>query len=70
MDKVEFYIDDQLFGYSTVSPYTARWMLRRSDAEGAFPVEPWGTRVHVVAYDSAGNTTTSETITVHIGAKS
>jgi len=71
MDKVEFYIDDQLFGYSTVSPYTASWMLRRAEGEGAFPVEPWGTRrIHVVAYDSAGNTTTSETVTVHIGAKS
>ncbi|HHX43464.1 MAG TPA: penicillin-binding protein [Chloroflexi bacterium] len=71
MDKVEFYIDDQLFGYSTVSPYTVRWMLRRAEGEGAFPVEPWGThRIHVVAYDSAGNTTTSEPVTVHIGSKS
>jgi hypothetical protein len=71
MDRVEFYIDDQLFGHSTVSPYAARWMLRRSDAEGAFPVEPWGTRrIHVVAYDAAGNTTTSEPVVVHIGARS
>ena len=31
MEKVEFYLDDQLLGYSTVAPYTLRWTLAMSD---------------------------------------
>ena len=36
MERVEFYLDDGLLGYSTVAPYTLRWMLVMSDTIPAY----------------------------------
>ena len=33
MDRVEFYMDDQLFATSTVGPYNERWTIRMRDME-------------------------------------
>ena len=40
MDKVEFYLDDQLLGYSTVAPYTLRWTLAMSDVVPSYSLVP------------------------------
>src|SRR5205814_9246110 len=31
MDRVEFYLDDQSIGFSTVAPYTRRWTITMLD---------------------------------------
>lgn len=40
MDKVEFYLDDNLLGYSTVAPYTLRWTLAMSDVVPSYHLNP------------------------------
>lgn len=41
MDRVEFYMDDELLGFSTVAPYTLRWTLELLRPEVNFDlVEP------------------------------
>ena len=55
MDRVEFFLDDQSLGFSTVAPYSMRW-------------KGTGTHtIYVVAYDAAGNEARSEPIKVHVG---
>lgn len=62
MDRVAFYLDDNILGHSTVTPYTMRWMLAPSDAE---------TRsIRVIAYDRAGNEAESETVDVRVRGRS
>ena len=56
MNRVEFYVDDQLAGYSTVAPYTLRWVV---DEGGTFTIR-------AVAFDSAGNEAHSEPIQVNV----
>jgi len=36
MDRVEFNLDDQLLGYSTVAPYTLKWTLAMSDTHPTY----------------------------------
>ncbi|MHB1354972.1 MAG: transglycosylase domain-containing protein [Anaerolineae bacterium] len=63
MQRVEFYIDDKLLGYSTVGPFSMRWMLNGSWDQ----VPMWGThRIYVIAFDSAGNQTKSEEVRVRV----
>ncbi|MHB1295433.1 MAG: transglycosylase domain-containing protein [Anaerolineae bacterium] len=64
MQRVEFYVDDHLLGYSTVAPFTMRWNYRKALPEG---VEgPNGGQAdhtaYVIAFDSAGNEVRSDTI--------
>ncbi|MHB0856504.1 MAG: transglycosylase domain-containing protein [Anaerolineae bacterium] len=68
MQRVEFYVDDHLLGFSTVAPYTMRWNYRKPNPEG---VEgPDGSQsvhtVYVIAFDSAGNETRSDTVTFRL----
>jgi penicillin-binding protein 1C len=60
MDRVECYLDDQLLGYTTVSPYSMRWTLSMTTTM---------TETHsifVVAYDTAGNVAKSEPVKVFV----
>ncbi len=61
MGKVEFYLDEQLLGFSTVAPYTLRWTPAVTDTTIYGPH-----KIHVIAYDSAGNQVQSETIEVKV----
>jgi len=63
IDKVEVFVNGASIGYTTVSPYAMRWVL----------TSPWGTRVspgsysiYAVAYDTAGNSTSTGTVTVRV----
>ncbi len=58
MDRVAFHLDGETLGHSTVAPYTMRWMLSPSDTETR--------KIHVTAYDEAGNETESEPIEVRV----
>lgn len=58
MSRVEFFMDDQPLGFSTVAPYAFRIMLR--DIPGG------ERRIHVVAYDVAGNETRSGTVNIQV----
>lgn len=58
MDRVSFHLDDETLGHSTVAPYTMRWMLAASGTETR--------KIHVTAYDRAGNKTESEPIEVRV----
>lgn len=56
MDRVEFYVDDQLIATSTISPYNERWLITSLGS-------------HVIqlrAFDAAGNTSVSERIKVEV----
>jgi membrane peptidoglycan carboxypeptidase len=56
MDRVEFYVDDQLMATSTIAPYNERWLITTV-----------GTHViQLRAYDAAGNTAVSERIKVEV----
>ncbi|MDO8672611.1 MAG: transglycosylase domain-containing protein, partial [Dehalococcoidia bacterium] len=55
ISKVEFYADGQLLGFSSVDPFNFKWS----------PV-PGDHIIHVIAYDRARNTTTSQTVKVNI----
>ena len=60
MDRVEFYLDDQLLGYTTVAPYSMRWTL-------AMTTTITETRtIYVMAYDTAGNVTRSDPVQVYV----
>ncbi|HEC22303.1 MAG TPA: penicillin-binding protein [Chloroflexi bacterium] len=56
MDRVEFYVDDQLIAISTVAPFNERWIITEA-----------GTHViQLRAYDTAGNTALSERVTIEV----
>jgi len=60
MDRVEFYLDDQLLGYTTVAPYSLRWTL-------AMTTTITETRtIYVMAYDKAGNVTKSDPVQINV----
>ena len=40
MDRVEFYLDDQPLGFTTVAPYTLRWTLAMSDVTPIYDFAP------------------------------
>lgn len=65
MQRVEFYVDDKLLGYSTVGPFSMLWKLNGSWDQ--VPME--GThRIYVIAFDTAGNQTKSDEVTVRVEA--
>ncbi len=56
MDRAEFYVDDQLIATSTIAPFNERWIITEA-----------GTHViQVRAYDTAGNTSVSDRITIEV----
>ena len=62
MDRVEFYLDDNLLSYSTVPPYNTKWTIAMSDTHGYTETH----QIHVVAYDAAGNEAESEKVRIYI----
>ncbi|MBI3287564.1 MAG: hypothetical protein HYZ68_05905, partial [Chloroflexi bacterium] len=56
MDRVEFYVDDQLIATDTVSPYNQKWIIPRN-------IGPGQHRIYVKAFDAAGNETQSGEVT-------
>lgn len=54
MDRVEFYIDDDLIATSTIPPFNERWII----------TAPGRHVIFVSAFDTAGNSTTSNRITI------
>lgn len=56
MDRVEFYVDGQLIAISTIAPYNERWFI----------TEPGTHFIELRAYDTAGNTSVSERITIEV----
>lgn len=63
MQRVEFYVDDKLLGFSTVGPFSMLWILNGSWDQ--VPME--GThRIYVIAFDAAGNQMKSEEVSVRV----
>ncbi|MBI5876078.1 MAG: transglycosylase domain-containing protein [Chloroflexi bacterium] len=66
MERVEFYIDDQQVGFSTVAPFTRRWIITMQDKRPV-PGEPVVKRVDTITNTdgtrSEVEVTVSETIT-------
>jgi len=58
MDRVEFYVDDELIATSTIAPFNARWLI---DSTGKHIIQ-------VRAYDAVGNTVASERIFIEVTA--
>ena len=56
MNRVEFYVDDQLISTSTVAPFSERWII----------TEPGVHFVQLRAYDTVGNTSVSDRITINV----
>ena len=59
MDRVEYYLDGELLGYSTVPPYNTKWNIV---ADGTH-------EIYVVAIDAAGNKAESEKVKIHVKHK-
>jgi membrane carboxypeptidase/penicillin-binding protein len=82
MDKVEFYLDDQLLTYDTVSPYNQRWTIvmsttveedlaLRETITDSSPITLTKTitvphTIHVVAVDAAKNRMKSEEVVIYV----
>lgn len=56
MDRVEFYVDDQLVATSTIAPFNERWLI----------TTPGRHVIQLRAYDAAGNTSVSERIFIEV----
>jgi membrane carboxypeptidase/penicillin-binding protein PbpC len=56
MNRVEFYVDDQLISTSTVAPFSERWII----------TEPGVHFLQLRAYDTVGNTSVSDRITINV----
>ncbi len=82
MQKVEFYLDDELLTYDTVSPYNQRWTivmtttvqedaaLREMLTEDS-PITLTNSitvphKIHVIAVDAAGNIMESEEVMIYV----
>ncbi|MBN1317543.1 MAG: transglycosylase domain-containing protein [Anaerolineales bacterium] len=57
MDRVEFYVDNQMVGSSAVAPFTYQWVIRGSAG---------GHNLHAIAYDAAGNSTESDSVKIWV----
>lgn len=57
MDRVEFFVDNQMVGSSAVAPFTYQWVIR--GAVGSHSL-------YAVAYDAAGNSTESESVRIWV----
>lgn len=60
IDRVEFYLDDNLLSYDTVSPYNQKWTITMGSALTETHT------IHVVAFDGAGNRTESEKVKINV----
>ncbi len=58
MDRVEFYVDDQLITTSTIAPFNERWLI----GDTGYHV------IQVRAFDAAGNFAVSDRITIVVRA--
>lgn len=56
IERVEFYLDDNLLSYDTVSPYNQKWTITAMGTH----------TIHVIAIDAAGNRTESEKIKISV----
>jgi membrane peptidoglycan carboxypeptidase len=56
MDRVEFYVDEQLIATSTVAPFNERWIITEAGTH----------TIQLRAYDTAGNTAASDRITIEV----
>ena len=56
VDRVEFYIDDELFSTRRVAPFNDRWIIKSTGAH----------TIHVIAYDAAGNKTESPKVKIFV----
>jgi len=59
IERVEFYLDDNLLSYDTVSPYNQKWTITATETH----------TIHVVAVDAAGNRTESEKVKIKVISK-
>lgn len=82
MDRVEFYLDDELLTYDTVSPFNQRWTIvmtttveedaaLRKTITDTSPITITNSitvphKIHVVAVDAAGNRMESEEVLIYI----
>ncbi len=57
MDRVEFYLDNRRVGQSAVAPFTYQWVIRGAVGNHT---------IHAIAYDAAGNSTTSASIAIRV----
>jgi membrane peptidoglycan carboxypeptidase len=57
MDRVEFYLDNRRVGQSAVAPFTYQWVIRGAVGNHT---------IHAVAYDAAGNSTTSDSVAIRV----
>ncbi len=60
IERVEFYLDDHLLSYDTVSPYNQKWTITMGSALTETHT------IHVVAVDAAGNRTESEKVKINV----
>ncbi|GAB4474019.1 MAG: PBP1A family penicillin-binding protein [Anaerolineae bacterium] len=58
MDRVEFYVDDQLIATSTIAPFNERWLI----GDTGYHI------IQVRAFDAAGNFAVSDRITIVVRA--
>jgi penicillin-binding protein 1C len=61
MDRVEFFVDDQMVGISTVAPYNYKWTLK-PDSVGTHTIR-------ATAYDAAGNRVDSAKVKIKVEPK-
>jgi 1A family penicillin-binding protein len=70
MDRVEFYMDDQLIATSTVAPFGYKWTIKmQAPLVPGVPSEPEKHTIYAVAYDAAGNRTESARIEIEVKHK-
>ena len=62
MDRVEFFVDGQPVGFTTVAPYSLKWMIVMADTHGYTETHT----IYAIAYDAAGNQTESEKVHAQI----
>ncbi len=64
MDRVEFFMDDQLIGISTIAPYNILWPIVLANTVGGSLGDSHS--IYSVAYDAAGNQQKSDPVTIRI----
>jgi hypothetical protein len=57
MDRVEFFLNNRYVGKSAVAPFTFQWVIRGVVGD---------LTIYAVAYDAAGNSTQSETVSIRV----
>jgi len=62
VERVEFFVDDELVGVSTVPPYNYKWRLKDGGLIGPH-------KIHAVAYDAAGNSAESLRVDIKVEPK-